>query len=79
MPKNFSFHSLENFLRARKKKNFLFLRRIASKKIPITEDAALADFLSMQEIGQAIPEETWEAVAKIFAFIVQFEAKERGA
>lgn len=51
----------------------------AEKKIPITEDAALADFLSVQEIGQAIPEKTWEAVAKIFAFIVQFNAKERGA
>ncbi len=46
----------------------------AEKKIPVTEDAALADFLSVQEIGQAIPEETWEAVAKIFAFVVQFGA-----
>lgn len=51
----------------------------AEKKIPITEDAALADFLSVQEIGQTIPEETWEAVAKIFAFVVQYDAKERGA
>ena len=51
----------------------------AEKKIPITEDAALADFLSVQELGQAIPEEAWEAVAKIFAFVVQFNAKERGA
>ena len=41
----------------------------AEKKIPISENAALADFLSVQEIGTAIPEETWEAVAKIFAFI----------
>lgn len=47
----------------------------AEKEIPITEDAALADFLSVQEIGQAIPEETWEAVAKIFAFVVKFDAK----
>lgn len=46
----------------------------AEKKIPVTEDAALVDFLSVQEIGQAIPEETWEAVAKIFAFVVQFGA-----
>lgn len=41
----------------------------AEEKIPISENAALADFLSVQEIGTAIPEETWEAVAKIFAFI----------
>ncbi len=47
----------------------------AEKEIPVTEDAALADFLSVQEIGQAIPEETWEAVAKIFAFVVKFDAK----
>ncbi|MDE6718783.1 MAG: EscU/YscU/HrcU family type III secretion system export apparatus switch protein, partial [Treponemataceae bacterium] len=47
----------------------------AEKKIPITEDAALADFLSVQEIGQAIPEETWEALEKIFAFVVQYTTK----
>lgn len=41
----------------------------AEKQIPVSENAALADFLSVQEIGQTIPEETWEAVAKIFAFI----------
>ncbi len=47
------------------------------KNIPVSADAALADFLSVQEIGQTIPEETWEAVAKIFAFVVQFDAKGR--
>ncbi len=47
----------------------------AEKNIPVSEDAALADFLSVQEIGQTIPEETWEAVAKIFAFVVQLDAK----
>ncbi len=44
----------------------------AEKGVPVAENAPLADFLSVQEIGQAIPEETWEAVAKIFAFFKIF-------
>ena len=34
-----------------------------------------AEFLTVQEIGAAIPEETWEALAKIFAFVLSVERK----
>ncbi len=41
--------------------------------IPVVENEGLADFLSVQEIGQCVPEETWDAVAKIFAFVIDLE------
>lgn len=47
----------------------------AQNEIPVTENENLVDFLSVQEIGQPIPEETWEAVAKIFAFVVNWSKK----
>ena len=47
------------------------------EKIPVVEDKGLADFLSVQEIGSAIPPETWEAVAKIFAFVVNLKKESK--
>ncbi len=37
--------------------------------IPVIEDELLATILSEAEIGTCIPEETWLAVASIFAFL----------
>jgi flagellar biosynthesis protein len=45
------------------------------RKIPVVEDKCLADVLTVQEIGAAVPEETWEALAKIFAFVIQLEKR----
>ena len=42
-------------------------------KIPVVEDEMLANVLSVQQIGQCIPEETWLAVAQIFAYIQKVE------
>ena len=42
-------------------------------KIPVIEDDVLENVLSIQDIGQCIPEETWEAVAAIFAYILKVE------
>lgn len=39
--------------------------------IPIVENEALANVLSVSEIGSAIPENTWEVVADIFAWILK--------
>ena len=39
--------------------------------VPVVENEALANILSVQEIGSMIPESTWEVVAKIFAWIVE--------
>lgn len=44
--------------------------KIAEKHgIKIVEEAALAQVLSQEKIGSCIPEETYEAVAAIFAFL----------
>ena len=52
------------------------LLEIAEKNnVPIVKNDALANVLSLQEIGSFIPENTWEAMAKIFAFIVHLEEK----
>lgn len=39
--------------------------------VPVVENEFLANILSVQEIGSLIPESTWEAVAKIFAWVVE--------
>ena len=43
--------------------------------IPIVENKELTDFLCASEIGSMIPENTWKAVASIFAFLVDLEKK----
>ncbi len=45
------------------------------QKIPVVKNIAAANILSTQEIGAAIPECTWEIVAKIFAAVVECEKK----
>lgn len=49
---------------------------IAKKNdVPIIKDVAETEVLTMMEIGQCIPEQTYETMAKIFAFIKSFEQK----
>lgn len=43
--------------------------------IKIEEDAALVEILSAEEIGQAIPESAWKAVAQILSFVLQTKDK----
>ena len=38
-------------------------------EIPVVEDEMLANVLSVQDVGACVPEETWQTVAKVFAFI----------
>ena len=45
------------------------------KNIPTKEDKFLADILSVCDIGTCVPEESYEALAKIFGFIIQNEKK----
>lgn len=47
----------------------------AKQKIPVVENIEAANILSVQEIGSAIPENTWEIVAKIFAAVVECDKK----
>lgn len=41
--------------------------------IPIVENDIAANVLSMRQIGECIPESTWETIAEIFAFIKNTE------
>lgn len=41
--------------------------------IPVVENDIAANVLSMRQIGECIPESTWEAIAEIFAFIKNTE------
>ncbi|WP_284036631.1 EscU/YscU/HrcU family type III secretion system export apparatus switch protein [Neobacillus sp. 114] len=38
-------------------------------KVPIQEDSTLVELLSQLEINETIPEELYQAVAEVFAFI----------
>lgn len=38
--------------------------------VPVVENEELADFLTNVDIGESIPEELYEAVAKIIAYVV---------
>lgn len=37
--------------------------------IPVVDNPELASLLSVQEIGTCVPEECWQAVALVFAFL----------
>ena len=48
-----------------------FILQIAKENnVHIQQDSNLVEFLGNQSVGDFIPEETWDVVAKIFAFII---------
>lgn len=49
------------------------LRIAQEKNIPVERNTVLAHTLSMCQVGSYIPEETYEVLAKIFAFIKKRE------
>lgn len=44
--------------------------------IPVVVDSELLNVLEIQDIGDFIPEETFEVIAKIFAFVKNIESGE---
>ena len=44
-------------------------------QIPIKKDPSLSELLSQLEINQSIPEELYQAVAEVFAFIYSIDRK----
>lgn len=44
--------------------------------IPVVKDELVENILSIEEIGECIPENTWQAVAEIFAMIMDLENNE---
>ena len=48
------------------------LLKIADENgIPVVQNAEMADVLSVQNAGQLIPEESYAAIAAVFAFIAK--------
>lgn len=51
------------------------LEKAEENNIPVIEDASLVELLSAVELNEKIPEELFEAVAEVFAFIYQADRK----
>jgi flagellar biosynthesis protein len=49
------------------------IKEALKHKIPLQEDPSLVELLSQLEINEAIPEQLFEAVAEIFAFIYRID------
>jgi flagellar biosynthesis protein len=45
--------------------------------IPVVKDPGMTDVLSVQEIGSFVPEETWDVLAGIFAFVLSTEGRQK--
>ena len=46
--------------------------------IPVTEYKVLVDMLGLSSAGDLVPENTWQALAVIFSFILSQKDKEKG-
>ena len=51
------------------------LKEAEKHDIPIRKDPSLTELLSQLEINQSIPEELYQAVAEVFAFIYKVDHK----
>lgn len=49
------------------------IKKAKENNVPIVEDPSLVELLSELEINESIPEQLYEAVAEVFAFIYQVE------
>ena len=55
----------------------LMLEEAEKEGIPVTEDKVLVDMLGLSSAGDIVPENTWQALAVIFSFILSKNDKER--
>ena len=53
------------------------IKEAEKHNIPIRQDPSLSELLSQLEINQVIPEELYQAVAEVFAFIYAVDRKTR--
>lgn len=49
------------------------IARAKEHSIPLQEDPSLVELLSQLELNQAIPDELYEVVAEVFAYIYQID------
>lgn len=53
----------------------LMLEEAEKEGIPVTEDKVLVDMLGLSSAGDIVPENTWQALAVIFSFILSKDEK----
>ncbi|WP_100010974.1 EscU/YscU/HrcU family type III secretion system export apparatus switch protein [Lentibacillus sediminis] len=51
------------------------LEKATENNVPVMEDASLVELLAELNINEAIPEELYQAVAEVFAFVYQADRK----
>lgn len=51
------------------------LEKAQENAIPIQQDASLVQILGQLDLNESIPEELYQAVAEVFAFIYQLDKK----
>lgn len=51
------------------------IKKAKENNVPILEDATLVELLAELNVNETIPEELYEAVAEVFAFIYQTDQK----
>lgn len=51
------------------------LKKANENDIPIQQDASLVQILGQLDLNESIPEELYQAVAEVFAFIYQLDKK----
>ena len=54
----------------------LILEEAEKNGIPVTEDKVLVDMLGLSEAGSYVPENTWQALAVIFSYILNQKTSE---
>ena len=53
----------------------IMLEEAEKNGIPVTEDKVLVDMLGLSSAGDLVPENTWQALAVIFSFILSDQKK----
>lgn len=53
------------------------IEKAKENAVPIVEDPTLIELLSQLNINETIPEELYQAVAEVFAFVYQLDRKHR--
>ena len=53
----------------------IMLEEAEKNAIPVTEDKVLVDMLGLSSAGELVPENTWQALAVIFSFILSDQKK----
>ena len=56
----------------------LMLEEAEKQGIPVTQDKVLVDMLGLSSAGDLVPENTWQALAVIFSFILSEKRTEGG-